>query len=190
MIYLKLIWAFFKIGAFTFGGGYAMIPLIQSEVEANGWMRMEDLINFLAVSESTPGPLAINIATYIGAEVAGFPGALCATIAVVLPSFIIVLLIAKIYASFANNKYVAGCMSGLKPAVIGLIAAALFSTAKTVLFPDIQSLSVFSSTAFWISVGILAIDLFFSYKKVHPILIIGISAFLGIAFGYADKLLF
>ena len=95
MIYLELIWAFFKIGAFTFGGGYAMIPLIQSEVTSRGWMSTEEILNFIAVSESTPGPFAINMATYIGTETAGFWGAVCATGAVVLPSFIIILIIAK-----------------------------------------------------------------------------------------------
>ncbi|HOA84645.1 MAG TPA: chromate transporter, partial [Bacillota bacterium] len=85
MIYLELIWTFMKIGAFTFGGGYAMIPLIQSEVTARGWMSTEEILNFIAVSESTPGPFAINMATYIGNETAGFWGAVCATFAVVLP---------------------------------------------------------------------------------------------------------
>lgn len=188
MIFLELMWAFFKIGAFTFGGGYSMITLIQPEVVAHGWMSNEDLINFIAVSESTPGPLAVNMATYIGSEVAGFPGALCATFAVVLPSFIIVLLVAKIYSSFAKNKYVSSCMSGLKPAVIGLIAAALFSFLHEVFFPDTVSFSVLTGSAFWISAGILAIDLLMSFKKVHPILIIIISAVLGIAVGYAEKL--
>jgi chromate transporter len=190
MIYLELIWAFFKIGAFTFGGGFSMITLIQSEVVAHGWMSNADLINFIAVSESTPGPLAVNMATYIGSEVAGFPGALCATFAVVLPSFIIVLIVAKIYSSFAKNKYIASCMSGLKPAVIWLIAAALFSFLHEVFFPETVALSVLTGSAFWISAGILAVDLLLSFKKVHPILIIVISACLGIAVGYTQKLIF
>jgi chromate transporter len=190
MIILELIWSFLKIGAFTFGGGYAMIPLIQSEVASHNWMSMEEMINFIAVSESTPGPLAVNMATYIGFEVAGIPGAVCATVSVVLPSFIIILLIAKIYTLFAANKYVAGCMYGLKPAVIGLIAAALFSTVKTVFLPASVSLDVFTGMVFWISIGILAFDIFLAVKKVHPILIIVVSAGLGIAVGYADKLIF
>ena len=103
MIYLKLFLIFFKIGAFTFGGGYAMLPLIQEEVLGHGWMELEDLVNFMAVSESTPGPLAVNLSTYIGAETAGFPGALCATLGVVLPSFVIILIVARCFAAFQEN---------------------------------------------------------------------------------------
>ena len=80
MIYLDLFWTFFKIGAFTFGGGYAMIPLIQSEVTSHGWMTAEEVVNFVAVSESTPGPFAVNASTYVGAQTAGLPGAFCATL--------------------------------------------------------------------------------------------------------------
>ena len=139
-----------KIGAFTFGGGYAMIPLIQSEVTARGWMSTEEILNFIAVSESTPGPFAINMATYIGTEMAGFWGAVCATIAVVLPSFIIILLIAKIYSVFQTNKYVTGCMSGIKPVVLGLVATALYTTAEAVFFPAGLT-AVFTGAAFWFS---------------------------------------
>ncbi|MGI6167806.1 MAG: chromate transporter [Eubacteriales bacterium] len=189
MIYLELIWTFIKIGAFTFGGGYAMIPLIQSEVTARGWMSTEEILNFIAVSESTPGPFAINMATYIGTETAGFWGAVCATFAVVLPSFVIILIIARIYSVFQTNRYVAGCMSGIKPVVIGLIASALYMTAKAVFFPQGLNIGMFADTATWFSLVILALDVFLAVKKIHPITIIAVSAVLGIAFGYADKLL-
>ena len=95
MILLHLFLTFFKIGLFTIGGGYAMIPLIQEEVLQNHWLSFTDLIDFIAVSESTPGPFAVNIATYIGAETVGILGAVCATAGVVLPSFLIILLVAK-----------------------------------------------------------------------------------------------
>ncbi len=190
MIYIKLIWAFIKIGAFTFGGGYAMIPPVQAAAEKYGWMSSEELMNVFAISQSAPGPLAVNMATYIGSEVAGLPGALAAAFGVMLPSFFIVLLVAKMYSAFSKNKYVAGCMSGLKPAVVGLIAAALFSTVKTVFFPEAAGLSALLDAAFYVSAGILAFDIFLVFKKVHPIVIILISAVLGIAVGYADKLLF
>ena len=121
MIYLELFFTFLKIGAFTFGGGYAMLPLIQSEVEAKGWMTNEELINFIAVSESTPGPFAVNISTYVGAETGGIVGSACATLGVVLPSFLIILLVAKCFEKFKSSFAVKGCMTGLKPAVIGLI---------------------------------------------------------------------
>ncbi len=97
MIFLDLFWTFFKIGLFTFGGGYAMLPLIQAEVAAHGWLSTESLLNFVAVSESTPGPFAVNIATYIGSEMGGIPGAACATLGVALPSFIIILIGARCY---------------------------------------------------------------------------------------------
>ena len=86
MLYLELFLTFFKIGLFTIGGGYAMLPLIQADVQAKGWMTAEELVNFIAVSESTPGPFAVNVSTYVGAELAGLPGAFCATLGVVLPS--------------------------------------------------------------------------------------------------------
>ena len=123
-ILTDLFLSFAKIGAFTFGGGYAMLPLIQAEVLKNGWLSEPEMINFIAVSESTPGPFAINIATYIGIRSAGFPGAIFATVGVVLPSFIIILIVARFFLQFKENRIVGGCMSGLKPAVIGMIAAA------------------------------------------------------------------
>ncbi len=134
MIFLELFFTFLKIGAFTFGGGYAMFPLIQSEILSKGWMTSEEIVNFVAVSESTPGPFAINISTYIGSETGGVFGAFCATFGVVLPSFVIILIVARFFAKFSNNKYVQGVMTGLKPAVIGLIAAAAVSVGKTVFF--------------------------------------------------------
>jgi chromate transporter len=188
MILLELFWTFFKIGAFTFGGGYAMIPLIQSEVVSNGWMSMEQLINFIAVSESTPGPLAVNMATYVGSETAGIIGSVCATFGVVLPSFIIILLVARVYTAFSNNKYVKGCMNGLKAAVIGLIVSSVLSVGQTVFFEKAVSLQVLSSTVFWCSAGILVIDIVLSIKKANPIMIILLSAALGIAAGYGGLL--
>ena len=131
MIYLELFLIFFKIGAFTFGGGYAMLPLIEQEVLSQGWMDLEQLVNFIAVSESTPGPLAVNLSTYIGAETAGLLGALSATIGVVLPSFVIILLVAKFYQAFQTNTLVKGCMNGLRPTVVGMIGASLLSVGAS-----------------------------------------------------------
>ena len=137
-IYLKLFLTFMKIGALTFGGGYAMLPLIQQEVLENGWLTEEQILNFIAVSESTPGPFAINIATYIGTETGGFLGAVSATAGVVLPSFIIILIVAGFFSAFRKNKIVSGAMTGLKPAVIGLIAAAVLTIGKSVFFPSVS----------------------------------------------------
>ena len=183
MILLKLFLTFFKIGAFTFGGGYAMLPLIEDEVCANGWMELEQLLDFIAVSESTPGPFAVNTATYIGAELAGLPGAFCATLGVVLPSFIIILVIAKFFMTFCKNKYVAGAMYGLKSAVVAMIASAIVSVAQPVFCPDGTALSTASVS----SALIFILMLILSFRKTHPVIIIALSAFLGVFSGYFFK---
>ncbi len=184
MIYLELLWTFFKIGAFTFGGGYAMLPLMQEQVLAHGWSTEEEIINFIAVSESTPGPFAINMATYIGMETGGLFGAFCSTLGVVLPSFIIILIVAQFYEKFKTSTVVSGCMSGLKPAVVGLIGSAVVSIGATVFFEQGVSLAVFSQIPFYSSLLIFAAMSVLAFKKVHPIVIICASAVLGIAGGY------
>lgn len=196
MIFLKLFLTFFKIGAFTFGGGYAMLPLIQSEALDNGWLTMEEIVDFIAVSESTPGPFAINMATFVGTQTGndlygvagGILGAVCATLGVVMPSFIVILIVAKFYTKFKENKIVAGCMSGLKPVVIGLISAAVISVGKTVFFPDSVALSVLASYTFIFSALLFAVMLFLSIKKkMNPIYLILISAAAGIGAGYIGE---
>ncbi len=184
MIYLHLLLTFFKIGAFTFGGGYAMLPLIQEEVLKNNWLPLQDIINFIAVSESTPGPFAINMATYVGMETAGFFGAVCSTLGVVIPSFIIITIIASFFEKFKENKTVEGLMTGLRPAVIGLMASAVVSVGKTVFFASGISLSVFSDVVFWFSLAVFAVMTFLAFRKMHPVAIIGISAVAGIIAGY------
>lgn len=186
MIYLELFLTFLKIGAFTFGGGYAMLPLIQEEVLSKGWMELEQLVNFIAVSESTPGPFAINIATYVGSQTAdnGILGAACATLGVVFPSFVIILIVAKIYDKFKNSRTVQGVMTGLKPAVVGLIANAIISIALTVFVPVTFSFAIFKTAEFYISLVICAVCTVLAFKKVHPIIIICLSAVVGIAAGY------
>lgn len=190
MILLKLFLTFFKIGAFTFGGGYAMLPLIQEEVIANNWLAARELIDFIAVSESTPGPFAINIATYVGGHLNGLLGSAAATLGVVMPSFIIILIVAKFFEKFKNSSVVKGLMSGLKPAVIGMIASAGISIGHTALFPDGFSVSVISSYSFISVFAIAVISVFLAFKvKLNPILIILISAALGIGAGYLGLLL-
>lgn len=191
MIFLKLFLTFFKIGAFTFGGGYAMLPFIKEAVLANSWMTLEEIIDFIAVSESTPGPFAINMATAIGnyqgsaqGVLLGIFGAFSATLGVVLPSFIIILIVAKIYDKFKNSKAVAGCMTGLKPAVIGFIGSAVISIAQTVFIPNGFSLAIFSSAEFYVSAIIFIGALVATFKKVHPIIIICACAVIGIITGY------
>jgi chromate transporter len=188
MEFFELFYTFFYIGIVTFGGGYAMLPLIQSTVLSKGWMPHEQLVDFVAISESTPGPFAINIATYIGAERCGVLGSVCATLGVVMPSFIVILLVARIYEKFNSNKIVKGVMTGLKPAVIGLIASAVLSIGKTVLIPDVKNIKAIGeifTTELLCSVIIFAIGLFLILKKkAHPILVVALSAILGILAGY------
>ena len=169
-----------RVGAMTFGGGYAMLPLIQAEVAAHGWMDAEELINFVAVSESTPGPFAVNISTFVGLRLVGIPGAICATLGVALPSFVIILIVAKCFQRFKNSRIVQGCMSGLRPAVVGLIATALLSVGQTVFFPD----GIAFGAAFFVSLGVFLLSAVLAFKKLHPIWIIVISAAIGVAAGY------
>ena len=181
MIYLELFLTFLKIGAFTFGGGYAMLPLVQAEVEAHGWMKLSELVDFVAVSESTPGPFAVNVSTYVGMETGGLAGAFFATLGVVLPSFVIILLVAKCFQKFKSSRVISGAMEGLKPAVIGLIGSAVISVGQTVFLP---SGGLVLNPAFLVSAVIFVSCLLFMFKKLHPILIIVLAAVLGIAAGY------
>lgn len=194
MAFLELFLTFFMIGAVTFGGGYAMLPMIQEQVGLR-WGELiteESLVNFVAVSESTPGPFAINMATYVGSTVGSQQGgvlmsvfgAFCATMGVVLPSFIVILIVAKCYEKFKTNKIVKGCMSGLKPAVVGLIGGAILSVVLTVFFPNGWAVAEFTKPTFYISLGVFGLMLFLAIKKVHPIILICISAVIGIVTGY------
>lgn len=189
MIYLELFWIFFKIGLFTFGGGYAMIPMIQDEVVSKGWMSGNQLVNFIAVSESTPGPFAINVSTYVGVETGGLLGAFCSTLGVVMPSFIIILIIAKFMKAFRKSLAVRGCMTGLKPCVVGLLAASALSIGITVFFGETINLQNIITYSFITSAIIfLGMTGLIFIKKISPILIIVLSAVLGIAFGYLEAL--
>ena len=161
MIYFDLFLTFLKIGLFTFGGGYAMLPMIQEEVSAHSWLNQSELIDFIAVSESTPGPFAVNIATFVGTRTGGIFGGLCATFGVVLPSFVIILFVARFYQRFKSSKLVAGAMNGLKPA----------------------NTAVFSTAQFYVSLGIFAVAVVLAFKKFHPILIILLSAVIGVIAG-------
>ena len=175
MIYFTLFLEFFKVGLFTFGGGYAMLPLIEQVVLKYQWLEEKQIINFMAVSESTPGPFAVNISTYIGNKVGGILGSFCATLGVILPSFLIILIISKFYLKFKNNLYVKGCMEGLRPIVVGLIGTAVISvTGKVFDFGKIASKLNLETMFIFVIAGGMA------YKKVHPIVIILTSALLGI----------
>lgn len=184
MILVSLFLAFLKIGAFTFGGGYAMIAIIEAEVSSRGWISPEELVNFIAIAESTPGPIAVNLATFVGQRMAGIPGAVCATVGVVLPSFVIILIVAKCFQKFKNSRIVGGCMSGLRPAVVGLVASALITIGKTVFFP----MGFSFGPSFFVSFVLFVICSLLAFRKLHPIAVIALSAVLGIAAGYIFSL--
>ena len=184
-VYLLLFLEFFKMGALTFGGGYAMIPFIEETVLRHDWMTTTELVDFIAISESTPGAFAVNISTYIGSEVGGILGAIVATLGLVLPPFLIILLIAKVYAKIKENIIVQGAMLGLKATVVGLIAATVLRVGREIFFFEGINLAVLRSANFYMSLGIFAVALFLLlYKKLNPILIIVLSAAAGILFGY------
>ena len=179
MIYIELFLTFFLIGMFTIGGGYSMLPLIQNEVvNVHGWIDETTFTDIVAISQMTPGPIGINSATYVGYEVLSKSGAselmsilgsFTATFAVVLPSFIIVLLLCKVYETWKNHPIFKGVMAGLRPAVIGLIGTAALTLATPENFIDWKSF-VICIVAF--------IALYF--KKVGPFAIIGIGAIVGL----------
>ena len=180
MIYLDLFLGFLKVGCFSFGGAYAAIPLIRDVVLSYGWMNDEAVSYMIGISESTPGPIMVNMATFVGSEQGGFLGAFIATFAVALPSFIIILLIAAIMNKFLKNRYVNAVMDGLKPCVTGVILAVgaymiftnLFYTVGTSL--DLRAIIITSILA---AVNFGAKPMF--KKKLSPITLIGISAALG-----------
>ena len=185
MILLLLFWTFFKIGLFTFGGGYAMIPLIQREAaEKNRWISEHDLLDITAIAESTPGPIAVNAATFVGQKVAGVAGADCATLGVVLPSFLVILLVAKFYLKFRKSRAVEGLLCGLRPAVVGLIGSAAVSMAQTVLFPSGISAGTFTGGTFWFSLAVFAVTLIAAFRRIHPGLLLLGAAALGIGAGF------
>ena len=182
MIFLELFWTFFKIGLFTFGGGYAMIPLIQQEVLSKGWIEESMLYNFIGISEATPGPIAINMATFVGSAVgklggSALLGAVVATLGVVLPSFIIILIIAALLKNFSKNKVIKRVLSGIKPVVVGLILAAGALLVYSNLYQE-----KFDYISLILMVAIAGCA--FIYKKItkkdlSPIIIILISAVFG-----------
>ena len=186
MIFFELFYTFFLIGLFTFGGGYAMIPMIQEQVVSKGWISESNLTDFIAVSECTPGPFAINISTFVGNSVGGVFGAICATIGVILPSIIIILIIAMIMKKFMKNKYVQGALKGVRPIVLVLIlSTALVLFIKVMFFRGSSLLGEFEFDIRSFTLLVILSSLLFIYKKVHKkslgaIKLLGLSALLGI----------
>lgn len=181
MIYAYLFMEFFKIGLFAFGGAYGAIPLIQEAVLKNGWMDEVMFANMVAVSESTPGPIMVNAATYIGNHQAGFFGALIATTGVVLPSFVIVLLLVALFQRVVKNRKVQMILKGVKPCLMGIITATgLYMTSSMILPADGgQTVDGGALAIVFVLAGILVVFGFKRKKAVSPILLIGVSAVMG-----------
>ena len=184
MIYLELLIGFLKVGLFSFGGAYAAIPLIREVVLSYGWVSEEMLTDMIAVSESTPGPIMVNLATYVGTSQAGIPGAAIATLASILPAFVIILLVMAVMKHTLNNKYAQAIMRGLQSCVIGVITAVgIHMLYKNAILP------LTGAEADWRPLALAAVlaVIYFGSRKIKklkkgisPILLIGISAVLGI----------
>ena len=175
MIYLQLFLSYLKIGFFGFGGGYAMLSLIQNEiVEQRGWLTATQFADIVAVSQITPGPIAINSATYIGYTVAGFGGSVIATFAVCLPSLTLMLLLTRFFIRHRENRYIQMIVKAVTPIVVGMIASA----ALLLMFPRSGANENFTDVWSWI---LFFLVLYGSYRKVNPILMILLSAVAGVA---------
>ncbi len=184
MIYLTLFLEFFKIGLFCFGGAFGMIPLIEETVLKHAWLAESQFYDFIGVCESTPGPIAVNMATYIGSVQGGICGSICATLGVVLPSFIIILLIASVLKNFNENKYFKAFLSGVKPVIIALILFTGVSLlAKAVGYVSLSEFSfdLHSTLVFALLTVIFTVSKYVFKKKLSAVAIILISAVLGIA---------
>lgn len=191
MIYLYLFLEFFKIGLFTFGGGYAMIPLIKETVYKYGWMDESHFLDMVGLSEVTPGPIAINMATFIGSEQGGFLGATIATIGVILPAFLIMLIIAIVLRKFMKNKFVQGTLGGIKSVAVALIASSAITLLSDILFPVSYQNGNFNISANLVSIKIfvLIIGGYFILKmalkkKPGPVLVIIMSVVVGLMVYY------
>ena len=197
---LRLYWEFFKTGLFAVGGGMATLPFLKDIGESTGWYTYSDLMNMLAVSESTPGPIGINMATYVGFTVGGVPGAVIATIGEVTPSIIVILIVAAMLKKFRDSKYVQNAFYGLRPASTGLIGAACVSvifevltcvriaSADGSLMNSIQLTggSVFNLRGLALAAVLLVLTNWVKpTKNLHPIVFIALSAVVGVVFGFA-----
>lgn len=191
MLYLRLFWEFFKTGLFAVGGGMATLPFLYSMSDATGWFTHAQLADMIAVSESTPGPIGVNMATYVGFSTAGIPGAVVATLGLITPSVIIILIIAKVLAAFRQNKTVDAAFYGLRPCSVGLIAAAGLLVVKISLFNAelYQQTGVLMNVFNWKAIILAAVLIVLTryvkpLKKLHPVFFILGSAALGALFAF------
>ena len=191
MLYLRLFWEFFKTGLFAVGGGMATLPFLYSMSDATGWFTHAQLADMIAVSESTPGPIGVNMATYVGFSTAGIPGAVVATLGLITPSVIIILIIARVLAAFRQNKVVDAAFYGLRPCSVGLIAAAGLLVVKIALFDvDLYRqtgvlMNVFNWKAIILAAVLIVLTRYVKpLKKLHPVFFILGSAAVGALFAF------
>lgn len=196
-VYLRLFFEFFKTGLFAVGGGMATLPFLKIMGESTGWFTQTDLMNMLAVSESTPGPVGINMATYVGFTTAGLTGSIVATIGEVTPSIIVILIVAAMLAKFRDSKYVANAFYGLRPASTGLIGAAgagvvlqvfagISSSSGNSIFTKYSGGGAISIKAVILAAVIFVLSRYVKQtKNLHPIVFIAISAVVGVVFKFA-----
>ena len=191
ILLLRLFWEFFKTGLFAVGGGMATLPFLYNMSETTGWFTEAQLADMIAVSESTPGPIGVNMATYVGFTTAGIPGAVVATIGLVAPSVIIILIIARVLAAFRQNKYVDAAFYGLRPCSVALIAAAGLMVVKIALFDfDLfhgsgKLLDLFNVKALILAAVLLVLTRGVKkLKNLHPVVFIAASALVGVIFAF------
>ena len=183
MSYLLLIYEFFKTGLFSVGGGLATLPFLSRMGEKYGWFTQEELANMLAVSESTPGPIGVNMATYVGNVTGGVLGGILTTLSLVLPSYLVILLVSKILDRFRDNQYVQGAMSTLRPASVGMVAAAVMGVLRSVLVNmDAVRAMDWVHMVQPVCLILFVVLLFgcFKLKKLHPVVFLAVGAVAGI----------
>lgn len=191
MIYLRLFYEFFKTGLFAVGGGLATLPFLNALADSTGWFTRAQLADMVAVSESTPGPMGVNMATYVGFTAGGIPGAVIATLGLITPSIIVILIIAKLLEKFRDSRAVSSAFYGLRPASTGLIAAAGLSVAATTLVDlnmggKITELLQINWPAIALAAVLIVLTRFVKPTKgLHPIVFILFSAVVGIVFRFA-----
>ena len=189
MIFLRLFWEFFKTGLFSVGGGMATIPFLYDMSDKTGWFSYTQLADMIAISESTPGPIGVNMSTYVGFHLSGIVGALVATLGFVTPSIIIIILISCFLNKFRENRFVESAFYGLRPASAGLIASAALSVVTVALLADGWSFGTLFQSIRWPAVILAAVLMVVTNlkatKKWHPILFLAASAVVGIVLGFA-----
>jgi len=190
MIYLELLITFFKIGLFCFGGGYGMIPIIEREIVAHNWLTSQEFVNIISISEMTPGPIAINTATFVGYKIGGIPGGALATAGVVLPSLILILVISHFLYKYQHHPIIKETIYGIRPVVLALIIQAAIFVAKNTFFKEggsIKTILNFNTSGHFLeiinpaTIAITVVSLILLLvSKIHPILVILAAGVIGV----------